>query len=226
METNWNSKILKSPRWIAAGACALLLSACGAQPYSSQNTSNVAQSFSLPESQNAPLPGETTTTTSTPGTSVNSNLLPTIIKRVEGVGYDQTVSVEVRVRRILKVKFTPGIADKTEAGTGFTRHYSGLGVYLSVESNSQPTPLLQNAFNGATPESKTIDFSGSFTRSCATTDTSCRQFVTITVSKPNYDYLCLVERMCAPYFPAWTHVAATHPWNGTLEIQTDDTSGL
>jgi hypothetical protein len=109
----------------------------------------------------------------------------------------------------------------TVRGVGYT---SQLGVYIQVGSLNQPTEMLTNGYNGTTAEtSSVIDFSSSIpSGSCAGQATTCRQNVTITVNKPNDDYWCLTTGQFCP----WSYVYASHPWNGTLTIQTDDTTAI
>lgn len=146
---------------------------------------------------------------------------PAFNYQIQGTGYT-SVSVKVQTNRILKVQFTPGTQDRTVEGTGFAPQYSQMGVYIKVGTQSQATEMLSNGLLGGSPEkSRILEFSNSFTRTCDRTDSSCRQEVTITVEKPNYDYFCLINWKCP-----WTQVWETHPWTGTLLIQTDDTDGL
>lgn len=161
------------------------------------------------------LPSATPSSTPSTGT-------PPYSYRVGATGYTST-TVTVYTNQTLKVKFTPGIQDENVAGTGFSPRYSGLGVYIKVGSQESPTPLLYNGLNGGEAEtSPVIDYSSSFSKTCAAGDTSCRQSVTITVTKPNYDYWCINFGSYCP----WTHVYDTHPWHGTLTVQTDDTDGI
>lgn len=211
------------PAFAALMVSSLFLSACGMTPYTEGGSSS--RGFKLAATEEVQVPDSTITTvtdTDSAGTSATGS--PTIMTRVGGYGYDAAPTVEVRTNRVLKVRFTPGIADENELNTGFTRHYSGLAVYIQVGATELPTPLLHNGVAGTAVETKTFDFSNSFERTCLRTDTSCRQMVTITVKKPNYDHYSFTY----PYsgFPGWTHVTSTHPWNGTLTIQTDDTNAI
>jgi hypothetical protein len=138
-----------------------------------------------------------------------------ITMQVSGVGYDSvTVSVP-NVTSVLKVEFTPGVQNGTVSGTNFAPIYSGLGVYINVGSLSQPTPLLHNGADGTNVEtSGVMDYSSALSGTTGS--------VVITVTKPNYDYWCLNYGEYCP----WTQVYPTHPWNGTLRIQTDYTDSL
>jgi hypothetical protein len=147
---------------------------------------------------------------------------PLISERVEATGYT-TTSLTVVTGRKLKLRFRPGIQDKNVEGTGFTPHYSKLGVYIAVGELTQPTPMLRNGFSGGDAQSSHImDFSQQISDGCDTSDPDCRQEVTITISKPNNDYWCLNWQMYCPY----AQMHSTHPWNGTLELETDDTVPL
>ncbi len=143
-------------------------------------------------------------------------------QRVGAIGYTST-SITVKARKVLKLRFTPGMQDETISGSTTKPLYSGLGVYISVGSTSTPTPFLYNGmYGGAAQNSGSMDFSASIPQSCASSDAACREDVTITVSRPNYDWYCLNGQGGCP----WAHVQDTHPWNGTLQVQTDDTQAL
>jgi hypothetical protein len=148
--------------------------------------------------------------------SGNENGAPPLSFQLEGLGYDKTYTFRVRTRTQLKIRFTPGEQNKTVAGTGFSPQYQSLAVFMKVGSNEQPTSLV------ALGSHHTLEFSNSFTKTCASTNTTCRQTVTITVSKPNYDYWCSNYGQYCPH----THVYPSHPWNGRIEVQTDDTAGF
>lgn len=139
--------------------------------------------------------------------------------QVRAVGYTAK-SFTVRANRTVRVKFFPGRQDRTVSGTGFTPNYAQLGVFIKVGDEKQATALLSNGLIREATSSVTMDFSDSFTRTCKTD--SCRQDVRITVMQPNYDYWCYNYGT----YCAYTHVHDTHPWNGTLEVATDDTVGL
>lgn len=195
---------------------ALALTACGGIGYQQQKSA--AKPMVVPGTQGSIPAAATADEASTVITGV-----PVYSHLIQGTGYT-SVSVTVQTNRILKVQFIPGTQDRNVAGTGFTPQYSRMGVYIKVGSQSQPTEMLGNGSSGGDAEkSRILEFSNSFTRSCNRADTTCRQDVTITVEKPNYDYFCLIG-----YFPGcpWSHVWETHPWNGTLLVQTDDTDAL
>ena len=157
-----------------------------------------------------------TSTESSDTTEVSSNEYPIYSFTVRGVGYNST-EITVPARKILKIRFTPNAQDSTVSGTGFSPQYSALGVYIKVGTQEQATALLDINESGSI-----MNFSNAFTKTCATDDADCRETVKVTVYKPNYDYWCINYGMYCPY----THVYSGHPWNGTLEIQTDDTETL
>ncbi|MCM2279509.1 MAG: hypothetical protein NDJ89_15645 [Oligoflexia bacterium] len=200
----------------------LLLSSCGGQG-SPGSRKRQSANFAPAVDSTAPM------TTSTGGSGGDLVVetpklgIPPLSLRVGTAGYN-SVTVTVKARNLLKVRFVPGVQDETVSGSGFSPKYSGLGVYVTVGSNTETTPLLYNGvFGGAAEKSSIFDFSNSFDRTCATGDTECKESVTITVSKPNYDYWCVNYGYYCGY---WTHIEPSHPWHGTLEIQTESTDAL
>jgi hypothetical protein len=157
----------------------------------------------------------TTTTTTTTGASSPYTFT------VRGVGYS-TTTVSVSAGQVLKVKFAPGVQDTAISGTGVYPQYSQLGVYLQVGASLEPTEMLQNGFDGSTAQTSTVmDFSSSIPSGCQGS-TTCRQNVTITITKPNNDFYCLNEGIYCP----WNQVLNGQPWNGKLTVQTDDTDSI
>ena len=157
-----------------------------------------------------------------PAATSTANLPAPASQRVGSVGYTST-SITVKARKVLKIQFTPGQQDETISGSTTKPLYSGLGVYLTVGSTTTPTPFLYNGMYGGTAQnSGTLDFSAEIPQTCASSDAACRENVTITVSRPNYDWYCINNQGGCP----WAHVQDTHPWNGTLKVQTDDTKAL
>jgi hypothetical protein len=197
--------------WLAAGCSAG--SVVTGSTELGQQTIYTAPPATTPTGTTTPTP----TPTSTPGTGIAPYTM-----RVGTVGYNST-TVQISTRSILKVTFAPGVQDQTVAGTGFEPAYGHLGVYIQVGSSSQPTPMLSNGLLDGNPEtSPVLDFSSAFTPTCAATDTTCHQPITITITKPNNDYYCMNFGL----YCAWAQVYSTHPWHGTLSIQTDDTNPL
>lgn len=208
--------------WIGAAALSLLSYGCGGHSSAARSSSSVGTATfvsgsgdPLPTAAPTILPSPTPSSTATPSDPVYSF-------RAEATGYT-AVSFVVAARNILKVRFAPGIADTAVAGTNFTPNYSLMGVYIAVGGDSRATPPLYNGFGGTPAETSSImDFSSAFPRTCSAADPACREQVTITVKQPNNNYWCLNFGMGC----AWTHVYDTHPWNGTLTVQTDDTEAL
>jgi hypothetical protein len=196
---------------------ALLTSGCGGAFYGSTNRSvNTDGSDSDYEPSQAPATSTTTTTSTTATTSGSSP----ISVSVSGVGYVST-SAQVTTGKVLKITFTPGQQKTTDATTGQLDQYSMLGVYITVGSNTQATSMLSNGlYTGTAQKNAVLDFSSALPTTCASS-TTCRQSVTITVDHPNSDYDCLIGLYCP-----WTHVPTGVAWNGTLSVQTDDTTSL
>ncbi len=176
--------------------------------------------------QSTPFQATTSSNTSTMSSSSSAATaetrkgIPALNFKVRAVGYNAT-SVTVRAGRVLRVIFVPGMQDRAVANTGFYPQYSKLGVYIGIGTSLQATPLLDNGLrSGNMQGSQVIDLSSQISSSCVGSDTTCRSEVTITVTKPNTDYSCL--NFGGAYCP-YQRMYPTHPWNGTLYIQTDDT---
>ncbi len=203
---------------ILLGLIGLVLQGCGGYQYK-PNTNTITLT---PSQDLNPMSTSTGTTSVVTDTIAHNPGVPVISMRIDKTGYDVSYTYQVRVKNVLKIKFKPGLQNKTVAGTGWSPNYSQLAVYISIEDDSRPTSLLSNGLLSPAEESPVLDFSTSFRKTCATGDTACRQLVTITVNKPNYDYWCYNFGQYCPH----THVWDTHPWNGTLSIQTDDTNAF
>lgn len=144
---------------------------------------------------------------------------------IEKLGYTKH-EITVSTRTVLKVRFTPGEQTRSAEGHPETMpNYAHLMVYVKVGSAEKNTGLLSSGMDYDAETSHELDFSKSFSKTCASTDESCRQNVTITVYKPNYDYYC--RNYPASYncyaTPGWSRVYDKHWWNGVLEVRTDDT---
>jgi hypothetical protein len=214
---------MKRENYISLSIAALLLSACGATSSNFYGTSS-GETLGTSSTSGSTLATTTTgTTVSTTTTTTTTGTASPITMTVRGIGYTST-SVTVSANQVLKVEFAPGVQDTAVAGTGVYPQYSQLGVYIQVGSLNQPTEMLTNGYNGTTAEtSSVIDFSSYIpSGSCAGKAATCRENVTITVNKPNDDYWCLTSGQFCP----WSYVYASHPWNGTLTIQTDDTTAI
>jgi hypothetical protein len=149
-----------------------------------------------------------------------------IEQRVKQVGYNDFEITGIQAGKRLKVQFIPGKQDSPVAveGQEFMPFYSKLGVFITVNSQTTATPMLNNGFTPGSTASKSpvIDFSSAIASQCQGQGDDCRKSITIKVGRPNYDYWCLNHAVYCP----WTHVHTTHPWNGTLLIETDDTVSI
>lgn len=213
---------------VLVGAFALMLilasSGCGGQTYSvsKQQDQTSAKPVFSGETQEEPSDDDDDEDGDifTPPEKRPETGVPPLSFRVGTIGYN-SVTLSARAGKILKVQFTPGQQDENVKGTSFTPIYSRLGVYINIGGASKPTPMLSNGLTTGTPSSSSaMDFSSGLP--CAQEDDECRRTVAITVTKPNYDYWCYNFGTDCP----WTHIWETHPWHGTLEIETDDTDPL
>jgi hypothetical protein len=160
--------------------------------------------------------------TSNPSPSPTPTGSPPLSLTVRKIGYDSPYTVPVQARRVLRIKFTPGLPNETVQGTGFTPQYSQLGVFISVGTQELPTPLLHNGLLGEQESSPIMDFSNAIPNTCPANEPTCRVTVTVTLRKPNYDYWCFNYGAYCSHTRVWE----THPWNGELKIETDDTIPL
>jgi len=224
MKREW---VRKAALFLSAAA---LLAGCSSRAVTGVDPSLEQQiQYTPPPSSGSGFGGSTPTggSTSTSGSTSSSSGtggtgLPPLQMRVGTVGYN-AVSVDIDVRAVLKVQFAPGIQDEVVQGTGYSPPYGHLGVYIQVGTKTQATEMLSNGLLDQNPQkSSVIDFSGAFTPTCNPTDSTCHQTVTIKVFKPNNDYFCMNYGMYCP----WANVYQTHPWHGTLYIQTDETDPL
>ncbi len=163
-----------------------------------------------------------TASSSSTSSSSTSTGTPPQETRVDATGVNGKGSIWVRVKDRLKVKFRPGIQDKKVSGSGFSPNYSRMSVTLTVGTSNRTTSVLYNGFNQPAQESSVQDFSTAFTKACGATATGCRQWVLVTIEKPKYDYWCLNYQM----YCDMTDVYSTHPWNGTVTLETDDTDPI
>ena len=202
--------------FILVGTLAFL-TGCGAQSLAPKKKAAAATTtFGTGTSDPTPAPS------STPSPTAPYIGVPPISYRVGAIGYT-TDSVTVDARSTLKIRFTPGVQDEKVAGTGYSPQYSKLGVYIQVGSQTKPTPMLPNGMTDPSQDSGVMDFSRSIDTSlCSAGNPNCRVTVTINITKPNYDYWCLNFQQYCPN----TTIYSTHPWHGTVQIQTDDTDPL
>lgn len=150
---------------------------------------------------------------------------------ISAVGYTSK-TVKVKTKDVLRVRFMPGTQNSTVAGSGFAPQYSRLGVYLTVGSNSQQSGLLSNGLAASQQTSNILDFSYAFTKICPSSDEDCRQEVNIKIERPNYDYWCYNYpwgytgsdgKYYYPCATGYSKVYETHPWNGKVLVETNDT---
>src|SRR3990167_7829701 len=84
---------------------------------------NQAVGDTIPTPTPDPFAGGNPTPTPVPGTGTRTGPVPTRYT-LRGVGYDQTITLTIRTRDILKVKFVPETQDRTPAGFAFSPNYS------------------------------------------------------------------------------------------------------
>lgn len=180
----------------------------------------VAASGTTLASQTSTSSTSSTLSTGTSSTGASTGAGSPYTFTVRGVGYTST-TVSVSAGQVLKLKYAPGVQDTAISGTGVYPQYSRMGVYVQVGSMTQPTEMLGNGYDGTTAQtSSVLDFSSALS-GCSGSST-CRQQVTITVTKPNNDFYCLNYG----YYCPWNQVLNGQPWNGTLTVQTDDTDSI
>ena len=197
---------------IALALFASMLSACGV-PSHGQSKSKSSGYEIINVGGDGSTTGTTTDADAANGGDTGTSHLPIYSYRVSGTGYVSS-SVSVQAGQTLRIRFTPGQSSSNAP-------YTHLGVYFTVNGQSQPSEMLGNGSYGAALEhSRIIDFSQAL-QGC-TGNPTCRQSVSITVSKPNYDYFCITTGQYCP----WTRVQDGHAWNGRIEVQTDDTEIL
>lgn len=209
------TKVSRSTIWVAA---LLIASGCGMSGAKSKRLANTNALGTTGSGNSDIFDSSSSDSSDAPPTVVTG--VPPREFTIRQVGY-RSYSVTVRAKSRLRIKFAPGVQDRTVSGTGFTPQYSKLGVYVYVGSVSQATPMLSNGFSSeAAQESGVMDFSGDIP-SCGSSAT-CRSTVTIKIDKPNTDYWCLNWNLYCPY----AHQYDTHPWNGVLTVETDDTDSI
>jgi len=196
----------------------MILTGCGGQTYS--RTANgqslyTVSNVNLPSNTQSDNDSSDTLSSGSSGSSSKTSLIEPYNFKIAAVGYTST-SLSVKALKTLKIKFTPGIQNEPISGTNNYPQYAGLGVFVTVGSTTKTTPLLYNGLFGGNPQSGEIDFSS------ALPNNSTSSKITITISQPNYDFWCINYRAGCP----WSHVSDEHAWNGTLQVQTDDTDSL
>jgi len=197
-------------------AVSAIASGCGDAAYRTTPNTNITTATTGTTAVTATTTTSSTTSSSSVSAATSSGV-PPLSFTVQGLGYTTPVTFTVSTRTVLMVEFTPTNQLST------TGNYSQLGVYINVGSTAGQggetlaTPLLPIGV-----ASGVMDFSAAFTQTCASTDTTCRQNVVITINKPNDDYYCMSFGMYCPY----TNALSTQHWYGTLSVQTDDTESL
>lgn len=203
------NRMLLAPTLILLTA---VLTACGS-PINSLKATNESSSG-----------GSSTSEPITIGASTGAGLQSPYSVAIKGTGYD-SLSVTVPVGSVLKVAFIAGTQDAEYNGVFYP--YSALAVYLGVGTNLQPTQLVHNGYGGTTAEISTvIDLSNAFTSTCQSGNTNCRTQVSVVITQPQDDDACINQTTYNPSACPYSHVPTGHPWNGTLMIQTDDTTAI
>ena len=153
---------------------------------------------------------------------------PPLLFEITGVGYDGSaaeMSVVVRTKDVLKVRFQPGINSERVEDSGFVPQYSKLFVHISLGDGydaEKATPLRPNGVFEAAQASPKLDFSAYIDSNAGPADADGYRDVVINVRKANNNYWCYNYGMYCTH----THVHHTHPWNGTLIVETDDTQEI
>lgn len=209
----------KSIQILGTITLALSLSACG----------EAIQREALVSGAPKPVIGGGGSSNSNSGQSSITNPLTGLLEyKVNGVGYTGTATVQVEAGQRLRLRFVPGTQEPFVDNTHFEAVYSRLGVFIKVGGTELDTGILHNGHAQQQQQSQILDFSGELN--------GTKQTVTITVSKPNSDYWCLNF----PYNWIWDgkkyvstcanggyhQMHSTHPWNGTLYVETEDTESL
>lgn len=194
----------------------------GTTSYEDGTWSGLGTSSSSSGTSSSTTTSSSSAATGSTSSSSTSTGVPPQETRIDAIGATGKGYVWVRVKDRLKVKFRPGLQDKKVSGTGFSPNYSKMSVTLTVGTSNRTTSDLYNGFNQPAQESSVQNFSSSFTKTCGSTATTCRQWVRVTIEKPRYDYWCLNYGM----YCDMTDVYSTHPWNGTVIIETDDTDPI
>lgn len=204
-------------------ALALALTGCGG---ANRDTALTATTVAATTTATSASTSTTATTTTAGSGSTDTGVAdggPLAIFDVLGIGYN-AVTITVQTNSVLKLTYTPEVQTRMIAGTGYVPQYSQMGVYIKVGTTEYATALLRLADSSrAADHSAILDFSGAFTHTCAATDKTCTQSVTVTIYKPNSDYDCFTF---GPAYCPYQRVRNLHPWAGSLSVQTDLTRSL
>jgi major membrane immunogen (membrane-anchored lipoprotein) len=225
--------ILKGSSTALAIALASALTGCGmnAQPSSGvsskgrfRSSSGILSSSGNISSGSSDVIGGSPTQTGGNDGTYN----PSISTTIRGTGYNGMATVTVRAGKTLKVQFSPNAQDTKVAGTGFMPAYNKLGVWVSIQvgNPSANAPIQGEVATNLLSmgqASAVIDFSSFLPASCRnSTDPTCRRTITVRFTRANYDYDCINFGWGCPS----SQVRPTHPWNGNVLIETDDTAPL
>lgn len=172
-------------------------------------------------------------------TTDEDNLMEPYEFDVNGVGYEGDIVFKVKARETLKVQFIPLGAPTTikvdGKDSGYFAPYGKLMVYIKVGKVDTATPLLSNGLDRAAQVSPVMDFSSAIKTACTGQGASrvCPDTIDVIVHRPNYDYwarnystYCFYPKNAQAYCTDHTWVYPSHPWAGTLRVQTEETEAL
>jgi hypothetical protein len=173
------------------------------------------------------------------GTADAESRAPVIEQYIKGLGYEEEITISVETRSRLRVRFVPGQQDAFVGNTNFSPPYSLLSIALQVGNDEEVTAPLSNGLYEPEEMSDIFDFSQSFRKRCETDEINCQERVRITIKRPQYNYWCIeypngfydpksfqYRNVCYGNPYGMTRVYESHPWNGTLLIETDYTESL
>lgn len=157
-----------------------------------------------------------------------------------------TALQKIRLRYTAKPQDDFALTKDTKTGklvkSGYAPNYSIFGLSISIDGKENRTPPLRSGLYGSQQSSpiyeyapKAVQCIDSASASSVKTPSQLsmqaavavkvtKQYCyTITFSNPVYDYHCLTR---GPQFCPYTNIEPLHPWVGSVEIQTDETSAL
>lgn len=164
-----------------------------------------------------------------------------------------TLTTTVALKKI-RLRYTPKPQDdfalvRDSSGkwvkSGFSPNYSIFGLSISVAGKENRTPPLRSGLYGSQQSSPIYEYTPKATLCSDPSSASTRipdnlstmnvttananalkitqrYCYVITFSNPVYDYHCLTQGRFCPY----SNIEPTHPWVGSVEIQTDETRAL
>jgi len=157
------------------------------------------------------------------GGSQPNGTFPIFSFQIDGIGYNAE-TFTVQTRDILRLRFKPGQQNSFGSTQGYAAIYSLLAVFIKVGDLEIATPLLNNGLESSVQTSNIMSFSTAFDQTCDPTDLACRQTVTVTVGRPNYDHFCYKFFLCTP--TVHRQVYYSHGWNGEVQVETNDTEAF